>query len=81
MTEDDLTGTIVEFKPETMIRCPCGQWCLIGRDQTGAPGVLHEEPMCDQFLRLDVVRFVVYLRHYYEQQARPRRMHPRKGSN
>lgn len=74
------------FTPSHMVRCPCGQWCMIGEDQGGTPGVLHQEPMCEQFRALDTLQFVRFLRQYYEALERPRKRHrdgrlPRKGSN
>lgn len=68
------------FKTTTMIQCPCGQWCMLGETEQGRQGILHHEPMCEQFRRLDPLQFIVYVRHFYEKLVQPRRRR-RKGSN
>lgn len=69
------------FTPSMIVRCPCGQQCMIGTNAGGIPGVLHEMPMCEQFDKLDAQQFVTYLRKYYEALERPQRIRRRRGLN
>lgn len=75
------TGERLEFTPSSIVRCPCGEWCMIGKNAEGVDGILHHEPMCEQFRQLDALQFLTYLRKYYQARQRPRKARPPRGSN
>ena len=44
---------------EPLGRCPCGKEIFVTRD---IPSVIHEVPFCREFLELDPVAFLSYVR-------------------
>jgi hypothetical protein len=70
------------MRVEAMIRCPCGQWVMVGTTEKQVPGVIHDLPMCSVFVDLGPLEFLTYLRKCYEaaEQVNHRRF-PRKRSN
>lgn len=72
----------VKFTPQVTLTCACGKPCMLGEDEQGSIGILHEEPMCEQFRVLDVWQFLAYLQHFFTRDAQQhRRIRPRKNAN
>lgn len=50
------------FKPELEGKCPCGGTFTAGYDGEDVPGVMHTEPACERFSKLEPDEFLRYVR-------------------
>ena len=57
MPTDDHT-----FKPDFEGKCPCGGTFMIGKNEKKRPGVMHGEPPCERFIKLEVADYLAYVR-------------------
>lgn len=72
----------IKFTAHVTMTCACGQSCILGEDAQGAIGIVHAEPMCEQFRALNAWQFLTYLQHFFVRDSQQhRRIRPRKNAN
>ncbi len=57
----------IELRPVLNFNCPCGQPVTVANDdKSDTPCILHGQPMCDDFERLDPVSYLRWIREDVE---------------